>query len=105
MDPGYADLSSAGLFLEECLLGQETDSRQMHGVFPSRRLIAAACTLVAVQVLVLTVQNATRPLTSASEFIQFALGLVAILACRNAFQRSRGIGKYPWRFLTISFGI
>jgi PAS domain S-box-containing protein len=105
MDPGYADLPSAGLFLEECLLGQETDSRQMHGVFPSRRLIAAACTLVAVQVLVLAAQNPTRTLTSASEFIQFALGLVAILACRNAFQRSRGIGKYPWRFLTISFAI
>ncbi len=86
-------------------LGQETGSFQRLGLFLSRKLIAASFLLVAAQVLVLAFRNSTRPLTGPSEFVQLALGLLSIAACRGAFHRSRGIAKYPWRILTISFAI
>lgn len=38
-----------------------------------------------------------------SDITQLALGLICILACTEAFRRSRGIARYTWRLLTVAF--
>jgi diguanylate cyclase (GGDEF)-like protein/PAS domain S-box-containing protein len=38
-----------------------------------------------------------------SNVIQLALGLICVLACTEAFRRSRGIARYAWRLLAVVF--
>jgi PAS domain S-box-containing protein len=40
-----------------------------------------------------------------SDVTQLALGLICILACTEAFRRSRGIARYAWRLLTVAFAV
>jgi diguanylate cyclase (GGDEF)-like protein/PAS domain S-box-containing protein len=69
----------------------------------SSALIAASCILVIGQaVLIATLRHRTLgPL--GSDVIQFALGLICILACIEAFRRSRTIARYLWRLLAFAF--
>ncbi len=71
--------------------------------FSSKRLIAVAFTLVSVQGAVVAALNGRAAAPLLSELIQLALGLICILACIEAFGRSRGIARYAWRLLALTF--
>jgi diguanylate cyclase (GGDEF)-like protein/PAS domain S-box-containing protein len=66
-------------------------------------LVAASCILLGGQAVVIATlgHRALGPLFS--DVIQLALGFICILACTEAFRRSRGIGRYAWRLLTVAF--
>jgi len=38
-----------------------------------------------------------------SDVVQLALGVICVVACQSAFQRSLGAARYAWRFLTLTF--
>jgi diguanylate cyclase (GGDEF)-like protein/PAS domain S-box-containing protein len=69
----------------------------------SSYLVAASCVLVVGQAIgIATLGHRTRgPLVS--NVIQLALGLICVLACTEAFRRSRGIARYAWRLLAVVF--
>ncbi len=81
----------------------EPDSGRPLCWFSSKRLIAVACTLVTLQALVIAVLNRRTVAPILSEFIQLALGLTCVLACIETFHRSRGIARYAWRLLALTF--
>jgi diguanylate cyclase (GGDEF)-like protein/PAS domain S-box-containing protein len=69
----------------------------------SSGLIAASCLLLVGQALVIATlgHRALGPLVS--DFTQLVLGLICILACTAAFRRSRGVARYVWRLLAVTF--
>jgi diguanylate cyclase (GGDEF)-like protein/PAS domain S-box-containing protein len=69
----------------------------------SKHLILASCTLVLGQAIVIATlgQRTLGPLSS--DLTQLALGVICILACIEAFQRSRGIARYAWRLMAFAF--
>jgi diguanylate cyclase (GGDEF)-like protein/PAS domain S-box-containing protein len=69
----------------------------------SSGLIAASCILVAGQALAIATlgRGTLGPLFS--DVIQLALGLICILACTQAFRRSRGTARYTWRLVAVAF--
>ena len=71
--------------------------------FLSKHLILASCTLVAGQAVVLAGLGHRAPGPLLSEATQLALGLICILACTAAFRRSKGIARYAWRLLAVTF--
>jgi len=77
------------------------------GLLPglSAALIAASCILVVGQVLVLYCFGRRTPGPLLSDLAQLALGMICAAACLNAFQRSRGGGRYAWRLLAVTFVI
>jgi diguanylate cyclase (GGDEF)-like protein/PAS domain S-box-containing protein len=69
----------------------------------SSGLIAASCILVVGQAIVIATLGHRTPGPLLSEVTQLALGLICILACTEAFRRSRGIARYAWRLLAVAF--
>jgi two-component system, sensor histidine kinase and response regulator len=69
----------------------------------ARFLITASCILVVGQAVAIgTVGHRTLG-SLFSDVIQLALGLTCILACTASFRRSRGIARYAWRLLAVTF--
>ena len=66
-------------------------------------LIAASCTLVVGQAIVISTLGHRTVGALVSDVTQLGLGLICILACREAFRRSRGIARYAWRLLAVAF--
>jgi len=69
----------------------------------SAGLIAASCILVVGQALVIATLGRRTLGPLVSDVTQLALGLICILACTEAFRRSRGIARYAWRLLAVAF--
>jgi diguanylate cyclase (GGDEF)-like protein/PAS domain S-box-containing protein len=69
----------------------------------SRKLIVAACTLVAGQAVVIATLGHQKPGPLLSDLIQLVLGSICSLACVEAFRRSNGIARYAWRLLAVTF--
>ena len=69
----------------------------------SKHLIGAAGILVITQTLVIASLGRRAPGPLLSEVIQLTLGLICIVACLEAFWRSRGIARYVWRLLAFTF--
>src|SRR5580700_5266439 len=66
-------------------------------------LIAVSCMLVVGQAIVIATLGHRTLGPLVSDVIQLALGLICILACTEAFRRSRGIARYAWRLLAVAF--
>jgi diguanylate cyclase (GGDEF)-like protein/PAS domain S-box-containing protein len=66
-------------------------------------LIAASCVLVIGQAIAIATLGHRTIGPLVSDVTQLALGLICILACREAFRRSSGIARYAWRLLAITF--
>jgi hypothetical protein len=77
------------------------------GLSPSRGfssgLIAASCILLVGQALVIATLGHRTLGPLVSDFTQLVLGLICILACTAAFRRSRGVARYVWRLLAVTF--
>lgn len=71
--------------------------------FSSKYLILASCTLVVGQAIVIATLGGRNIGPLVSDVTQLALGLICILACTAAFRRSRGIARYAWRLLAVTF--
>jgi EAL domain-containing protein (putative c-di-GMP-specific phosphodiesterase class I) len=69
----------------------------------SSALIAASCILVVGQAIVIATLGYRTLGPLFSDVTQLALGLICILACTEAFRRSRGIARYAWRLLAVAF--
>ncbi len=69
----------------------------------SSALIAASCILVAGQAIVIATLGRRTLGPLFSDITQLALGSICILACTEAFRRSRGIARYAWRLLAVAF--
>ena len=69
----------------------------------SSALIAASCILVMGQAIVIATLGHRTLGPVFSEVTQLALGLICILACIEAFRRSRGTARYAWRLLAVAF--
>jgi diguanylate cyclase (GGDEF)-like protein/PAS domain S-box-containing protein len=82
-----------------------TTGRKPSRKFSSKHLLAASCILVGAQALVLGSVGSRTPGPLLSQLIQLTLGLICILACLNAFRQSRGVARYAWRLLAVTFVI
>src|ERR1035438_1273562 len=71
----------------------------------SSALVGASCILVAGQAIVIATLGHRTLGPLFSDITQLALGLICILACTEAFRRSRGIARYAWRLLAVAFGV
>jgi diguanylate cyclase (GGDEF)-like protein/PAS domain S-box-containing protein len=71
--------------------------------FSSKHLIAASCSLVVGQAVVLATIGHRTPGPLLSEVTQLALGVICVLACTEAFRRSRGVARYAWQLLAVTF--
>ena len=71
--------------------------------FSSKRLITASCSLVVGQAVVLATMGHRTPGPLLSEVTQLSLGLICVLACTEAFRRSRGVARYAWQLLAVTF--
>jgi diguanylate cyclase (GGDEF)-like protein/PAS domain S-box-containing protein len=69
----------------------------------SSTLIAASCILLGGQAVVIVTLGHWTLGPLFSDVTQLALGLICILACTEAFRRSRGIARYAWRLLAVAF--
>jgi len=69
----------------------------------SSGLIAASCVLVLGQAIVIATLGHRALGRLFSDVAQLTLGLICILACAEAFRRSRGIARYAWRLLAVAF--
>jgi diguanylate cyclase (GGDEF)-like protein/PAS domain S-box-containing protein len=86
-------------------LDSEPPFRKPTPWFFSKHLIMASCALVVGQALVLATLGHQRPGPSLSDAIQLVLGVLCILACAAAFQRSHGVARYAWRLLAVAFAV
>jgi diguanylate cyclase (GGDEF)-like protein/PAS domain S-box-containing protein len=77
--------------------------RSSPGWFCSKHLILASCTLVLGQAMVIATLGHRTPGPVSSDLTQLALGVICILACIEAFRRSRGIARYAWRSMAFAF--
>lgn len=69
----------------------------------SGNLVASACGIIALQVLVIAFLGNRAAGPFLSEFLQLCLGIICIRACLQAFRQSKGVARYAWRLLTITF--
>ncbi len=91
------------IYLQEKYSCAATRIRENQGGFSFKHLIVAYCILVTGQVLALANLGHRTPGPLLSEGAQLALGLICILACTEAFWRSRGVARYAWRLLAVAF--
>src|SRR5580693_10594588 len=69
----------------------------------SSGLIRASGILVLGQAIVIATLGHRTLGPLVSDVTQLALGLICILACTEAFRRSRGIARYAWRLMAVGF--
>jgi diguanylate cyclase (GGDEF)-like protein/PAS domain S-box-containing protein len=69
----------------------------------SSGLIRASGILVLGQAIVIATLGHRTLGPLVSDVTQLALGLICILACTQAFRRSRGIARYAWRLMAVGF--
>lgn len=69
----------------------------------NRRVIQAACVLLALHVAVLTYFSIRPPGPLLSDFLQLILGCLLVFSISGASERSDHVGRYFWRLNSISY--
>ncbi len=70
-----------------------------------RRIIQAACALLLVHAAVLSYFSTRPPGPLLSDFLQFLLGILLVVAISGAAQRSDEVGRYFWRLNSVAFSL
>jgi diguanylate cyclase (GGDEF)-like protein/PAS domain S-box-containing protein len=84
---------------------RKLESREPSRWLSSKRLIFTSCALLSAQALLIATLGHRPPGPLLSEATQLVLGVICVLACTEAFRRSRGVVRYAWQLLAVAFVI